>query len=74
MANFTQSGYVALSVMTALAVTLMADEPGFAETLLTGFARWRHCLHRHWPDRYRGGIHRDGELARALPECGICLT
>jgi hypothetical protein len=33
-ANFTQSGYVALSVMTALAVTLMADEPGFTGSLL----------------------------------------
>ena len=33
-ANFTQSGYVTLSVMTALAVTLMADEPGFTGTLL----------------------------------------
>jgi hypothetical protein len=33
-ANFTQSGYVVLSVMTALAVTLMADEPGFTGTLL----------------------------------------
>ena len=36
-ANFTQSGYVVLSVMTALAVTLMADEPGFTRTLLKGF-------------------------------------
>jgi hypothetical protein len=33
-ANFTQSGYVVLSVMTAFAVTLMADEPGFTGTLL----------------------------------------
>ena len=33
-ANFTQSGYVTLSVMTALAVTMMADEPGFTGTLL----------------------------------------
>jgi hypothetical protein len=33
-ANFTQSGYVALSVLTAFAVTLMSDEPGFAATLL----------------------------------------
>jgi hypothetical protein len=35
-ANFTQSGYVTLSVMTAFAVTLMADEPGFTKTLLAG--------------------------------------
>ena len=34
-ANFTQSSYVALSVMTTLAVALMADDPGYAETLLT---------------------------------------
>src|ERR1700722_3781829 len=34
LANFTQTVYVALSVMTALAVTLMADEPGFTGTLL----------------------------------------
>ena len=34
LANFTQSGYLVLSVMTALAVTLMADEPGFTGTLL----------------------------------------
>ena len=33
-ANFTQSVYVTLSVMTAFAVTLMADEPGFTGTLL----------------------------------------
>ena len=33
-ANFTQSGYVVLSVMTAFAVMLMADEPGFTGTLL----------------------------------------
>ena len=31
--NFTQFGYVTLSVMTVFAVTLMADEPGFTETL-----------------------------------------
>jgi hypothetical protein len=35
-ANFTQSGYMTLSVMTAFAVTLIADEPQFAETLLAG--------------------------------------
>ena len=34
LANFTQTGYATLSVMTALAVTLMADEPGFTGTLL----------------------------------------
>ena len=34
LANFTQTGYVTLSVMTALAVTLMADEPDFTGTLL----------------------------------------
>ena len=33
-ANFTQSGYVVLSVMTAFAVFFMADEPGFTGTLL----------------------------------------
>ena len=32
--NFTQFGYVALSVMTVFAVTLMADEPAFIKTLL----------------------------------------
>ena len=35
-ANFTQSGYVTISVMTAFAVALMADEPGFTKTLLAG--------------------------------------
>ena len=39
-----------------------------------GFARWRHGLRRHWPDRYRGGVHWDGKLARALPQCGICVS
>jgi hypothetical protein len=34
--NLTQSGYVALSVMTVFAVTLMVDDPGFVETLLAG--------------------------------------
>ena len=34
--NFTQFGYVTLSVMTVFAVTLIADEPGFTETLLAG--------------------------------------
>ncbi len=34
-ANFTQSGYMALSVMTTMAVTLMADDPGYAGILLT---------------------------------------
>jgi hypothetical protein len=34
--NFTQFGYVALSVMTVFAVTLVADEPEFTETLLKG--------------------------------------
>ena len=34
-ANFTQLGYVTLSVLTAFAVMLMADEPGFTRTLLT---------------------------------------
>jgi hypothetical protein len=33
-ANFTQSGYVTLSVLTAVSVTLMSDEAGFAGTLL----------------------------------------
>jgi hypothetical protein len=33
--NFTQFGYVTLSVMTVFAVTLMADKPLFTETLLT---------------------------------------
>ena len=32
--NFTQSGYVVLSVMTAFAVFFMADEPGFTGSLL----------------------------------------
>jgi hypothetical protein len=36
MPNFTQSGYVALSVMTAFAVTLMVDDLRFVRTLLTG--------------------------------------
>ena len=36
-ANFTQSGYVTLSVLTVLAVTLMADHPKFPHTLLAGF-------------------------------------
>src|ERR1700683_3151210 len=34
MSNITQSGYVTLSVMTVLAVALMADEPRFEDTLL----------------------------------------
>jgi hypothetical protein len=34
-ANFTQSGYVALSVMTAFAIILIADKATFAETFLT---------------------------------------
>ena len=34
-ANFTQLGYVTLSVLTAFAVMLMADEPSFTRTLLT---------------------------------------
>jgi hypothetical protein len=34
-ANFTQLGYVTLSVLTAIAVMLMADEPNFIRTLLT---------------------------------------
>ena len=33
-ANFTQSGYMALSVMIAFAVMLMTDEPWFVKTLL----------------------------------------
>lgn len=32
MANFTQSGYVALSVLTVFSVTLIASEPGFLNT------------------------------------------
>ena len=32
--NFTQSGYIVLSVMTAFAVFFMADEPGFTGSLL----------------------------------------
>ena len=32
--NFTQFGYVTLSVATAMAVTSMADEPSFTKTLL----------------------------------------
>jgi hypothetical protein len=35
-ANFTQTAYVTLSVMTALAVSLIADEAGFPNKLLTG--------------------------------------
>ena len=35
-ANFTQLGYVTLSVLTAFAVMLMAEEPNFTRTLLTG--------------------------------------
>jgi hypothetical protein len=35
-ANFTQSGYVALSVMTAFAVASMVDEPGFVKAFLAG--------------------------------------
>ena len=35
-ANFTQSGYLTLSIVTAFAAMLMAYEPGFAETLLAG--------------------------------------
>jgi hypothetical protein len=35
-ANFTQSGYVTLSVMTVLAVMLTADRAQFAKTLLVG--------------------------------------
>ena len=34
--NFTQFGYVSLSVMTVFAVTLMAYEQSFAQTLLVG--------------------------------------
>ena len=34
ISNITQSGYVTLSVMTVLAVALMANEPRFEETLL----------------------------------------
>ena len=34
-ANVTQVGYVTLSVLTAFAVMLMADEPSFTRTLLT---------------------------------------
>jgi hypothetical protein len=34
--NFTQSGYLTLSVISALAVAIVADEPGFPETLLAG--------------------------------------
>ena len=34
-ANFTQVGYVTLSVLTAIAVMLMVDEPSFSRTLLT---------------------------------------
>jgi hypothetical protein len=34
--NFTQSAYLTLSVISALAVALVADEPGFLETLLAG--------------------------------------
>jgi hypothetical protein len=33
ISNITQSGYVCLSVMTVLAVALVADEPGFADIL-----------------------------------------
>jgi hypothetical protein len=36
LGNLTQLCYVALSVMTAFAVTLLADEPRFIKTLLTG--------------------------------------
>ena len=36
--NFTQFGYVALSVMTVFAVTLMADEPAFIKTLLASLS------------------------------------
>jgi hypothetical protein len=36
MANITQSGYVALSVLIAFAVTLMVDDLRFVKTLLTG--------------------------------------
>jgi hypothetical protein len=34
--NVTQSGYVALSVISAFAVALMVEDRGFAKTLLTG--------------------------------------
>jgi hypothetical protein len=34
--NFTQFGYVTLSVATVFAVTLMADEPSFTKTLQVG--------------------------------------
>jgi hypothetical protein len=36
VSNFTQSGYVLLSVLTALAVALMADETNFVNFLLVG--------------------------------------
>ena len=36
MQNFTQFGYVTLSVATVFAVTLMANEPWFTKTLLIG--------------------------------------
>ena len=35
-ANFTQSAYLTLSVLTAFAVTLIAQEAGFTETFLAG--------------------------------------
>jgi hypothetical protein len=34
--NFTQSGYITLSVMTVFAVMLMAEEAGFVDSLLVG--------------------------------------
>jgi hypothetical protein len=36
VSNFTQFGYVTLSVATVFAVSLMADEPSFTKTLLKG--------------------------------------
>jgi|SRR5579862_2216849 len=35
-ANFSQFGYVTLSVLTVFAVTTIANQPGFLKTLLTG--------------------------------------
>ena len=43
--NFTQFGYITLSVMIVFAVTLLTDEPGFTKSLLTSvFAGGLVCI------------------------------
>ena len=69
--NFTQSGYVTLSVLTTFAVMLTAKEPGFSGAFLLGvLAAGAVCLAAGIIDMAAASAGME-KLARLPPHCGL---